>query len=234
MGEQNGSAKKIHKPSWSVIHVNHSPISVHTPQKLGVKIERNDVKTQRDPCVLLLLVLLSCLQERFAAVPRSDVEKITAACSQEKIKNAEKKKIVSLWLRFTLPPPSGHPETRDSHRDRAEADKMGYERNIFWKVLLAVSMNLMCCAAGRAEGGSGSRTPLSTEIRRSISSQQTRAKECKDSKYAHACSPGALMVFQQSMYGYCSPVGCIMHDAADGTTSSAEQVSTEKILRGDR
>ena len=151
--------------------------------------------------------------------------------SREK-KNAEKKKNVSRVASIHVPPPSGLPETRGRHRDRAEADKMGYERNVFWKVLLAVSMTLMCCAAGRADGGSGSRTPLSTELRRSISRQQTRAKECKDSKYAHACSPGSLMVFQQSMYGYCSPVGCIMHDAAGGTTSSAEQVSRKNLPGG--
>lgn len=59
-----------------------------------------------------------------------------------------------------------------------------------------------------ASGYASSQPGTGTELKTAITAQEERAQECDGSKYAQACPPGALMIFEQTMFGFCSPVGC--------------------------
>lgn len=81
---------------------------------------------------------------------------------------------------------------------------MGFAPKMLWRELLLLVLGRnWVSAAGSQPWQLGTR-----ELTAAITAQQTRAKECGGSKHAHACPPGGLMIFEQTMFGYCSPVGC--------------------------
>lgn len=95
------------------------------------------------------------------------------------------------------------------------------------KVLLrAVGIAAIACLwfARGTEGSELWQSHDDPEVLRAITTQQVRAEECNGSKYARVCPAGWLMVFEQTMYGACSPVGCFhLHPSPDDTM--AVQVS---------